>query len=349
MPTQQQTHDNTQNALLSDVSGYLESVKGYSENTVKSYRNDLIQFFRYLRVRFGEVPARTDAQDIDIAPVGVPTLKRVSLADIYGFLGYSAKSRGNSDATRKRKSAAIRMLYHYLILVVGENMPDPTRNMELPKVGKRDPIYMTRDEAISLLNAVDGRNKERDLAIILFFLNFGLRLSELTNIRLSDIQDETLHIIGKGNKERNLRFNDACYDAMQAYLPIRNALAEKTAEKETAKRIKNGISEQKAQVEPDDHLFLSNRGHGMTGRSVEYMVNKTIQKAGLDANKFTVHKLRHTAATLMYQYGQVDIRTLQKVLGHESVSTTEIYTHVDDETVRNAVMASPLAHYHHDK
>lgn len=336
----------TNNTILSDLADYLSSVKGYSSNTIRSYQNDLVQFFRYLRFRFHEVSAETPFAEIDTRPVNISLLKKVRLADIYSYFGYIDKIRHNGKATRKRKSAAIRMLYHFLITVEGESIKDPTEGMELPKVGKRDPIYMTRDEAISLLNAVDGRNAERDRAIILFFLNFGLRLSELTNLKLSDIQDETLHIIGKGNKERNLRLNDACYDALQTYLPIRSGLIKKVKEKEIAKRIGNDEKIEKIHFVPDDHLFLNNRGHGMTGRSVENLVNKAIQKAGLDANKFTVHKLRHTAATLMYQYGQVDIRTLQKVLGHESVSTTEIYTHVDDETVRNAVMKGPLAHYH---
>lgn len=324
---------NTQNAILTDLADYLISAKGYSFNTIRSYQNDLIQFFRFLRRRFGQVDHDHPFETIDISPIDFSLLSAVQLADIYAFLGYASAQRGNGNTTRKRKTAAIRALYHYLTVVLQLDMHDPTQNLEVPKIKQRDPIYLTLDEAMSLLNAIDGRNKERDLAIVTLFLNCGMRLSELTNLRLKDLQDETLHIVGKGNKERDVILNDACVSALKAYYPIRKRQIEKIeAQSDEAVKI-------------DDHLFLSSRGRGISNRMVETMVHKYILKAGLDANKITVHKLRHTAATLMYKYGQVDIRTLQKVLGHENVSTTEIYTHIEDDDVRAALYKNPLAEF----
>jgi|GEM_PF-71090 len=317
--------DLTVNPLLEELSDYLVSVRGYSPNTIRSYNNDLIHFFRFLLVREGQFSRKQPFETIPIAGVTVETLSKVKLPDIYAFLGYATSQRGNVDSTRKRKTSAIRALYHFLTVMRKEDMVDPTQNLEVPKVKRRDPIYLTLDEALSLLNAVDGPHAERDLAIITLFLNCGMRLSELTGLRLKDVQDETLHIVGKGNKERNIQLNDACVEALNNYLLIRPTK-------------EDGVE--------DDHIFLSNRKKQISNRNVQTMVQKYIMKAGLDPEKVSVHKLRHTAATLMHKYGQVDIRTLQKVLGHENISTTEIYTHIEDDDVRDALYKNPLGHYH---
>lgn len=331
------------NNILDDYCNYLLSVKGYSKNTVRSYKNDLIHFFHFILVRFEKIN-QDDSLDATALHLVSPTLlSEVQLVDIYAFLSYSATERSNGDTTRKRKTAAIRSFYHFEINIMQEKIIDPTQNLEVPKAKKRDPIYLTLDEALSLLNAVDGRNKERDLAIITLFLNCGLRLSELTNLRVQDIQDETLHIVGKGNKERDIMMNDACISAIKDYLPVREQQLKRAEEKINAAQEDKQRDENN--LKKEDHLFLSSRGKGISNRMVETMVNKNIQKAGLDSNKFTVHKLRHTAATLMYKYGRIDIRTLQKVLGHENVSTTEIYTHIEDDDVRNAVYQNPLSSY----
>ena len=334
------------NNILNDYCNYLLSVKGYSKNTVRSYKNDLKQFFHFILVRFEKIK-QDDPLDATLLHLVSPTLlSEVQLVDIYAFVSYSAAERSNGDTTRKRKTAAIRSFYHFEINIMQEKIIDPTQNLEVPKAKKRDPIYLTLDEALSLLNAVDGRNKERDLAIITLFLNCGLRLSELTNLRVQDIQDETLHVVGKGNKERDIMMNDACINAIKDYLPVREQQLKKAEEKiNAAQENEHNECRDKNNLKKEDHLFLSSRGKGISNRMVETMVNKNIQKAGLDSNKFTVHKLRHTAATLMYKYGQIDIRTLQKVLGHENVSTTEIYTHIEDDDVRNAVYQNPLSSY----
>lgn len=309
--------DTKSNALLNELDDYLLSVRGYSSNTIISYRSDLIQFFRFLRQRFDHLTE--DFDTISIAEVDLNFLKNVTLPDIYAFLAFSTARLNNTDSTRKRKTAAIRSLYHYLTTVKDTRMDDPTVHMEIPKIKSRHPVYLTLDEALSLLNAVDGRFYERDLAIITLFLNCGIRLSELTNLKLGDIQDEAMHIVGKGNKERTILLNDACMDALNAWLDVR----------------------------PKDtdvpYVFLSSRKRPISNRMVQEMVKKYVLKAGLDPSKISVHKLRHTAATLMHKYGQVDIRTLQQVLGHENIATTEIYTHIEIDDVRDALYKNPLA------
>jgi len=190
------------------------------------------------------------------------------------------------------------------------------------------PKYLTLDESRSLLDVAgdeDNRNNIRDLAIITLFLNCGVRLSELVNINIKDIKfsEQKLNVIGKGNKERTIYLNNACVKTLNEYLNVRP---------------KEGIK-----YDSVDALFLSERRERISNRTVQVIVKRELQKAGLDTNKYSVHKLRHTAATLMYQYGNVDIRALQELLGHESISTTEIYTHVDSTQIRNAVESNPLA------
>lgn len=310
--------DKHQNPLLNELLDYLLSVKGYSKNTIYSYEYDLIQFFKFILTRLNLADQNTAFDEINIDDVDSELISKLALPDIYAFLGYATRELGNVDSTRKRKTAAIRSLYHYLRVVKNEKIDDPTTHLETPKIKSRDPVYLTLDEAMSLLGAVDGRHKERDLSIITLFLNCGIRLSELTNLKLSDIQDESLHIVGKGNKERVIYLNDACVDTLDAYLAIRP--------KETEIQ----------------HVFISQQMKPLGNRRVEQIVDEYVMKAGLDATKISVHKLRHTAATLMHNYGQVDIRTLQRVLGHENVATTQIYTHVGDEQVRDALYQNPL-------
>lgn len=324
LPSNSEEKSPIYNNILEELSDYLTAIRGYSENTVRSYNNDLTQFFRFLLRRTGQVPENVPEDEIDISSVDYNLLNAVELPDIYAFLAESASRRDNTDSTRKRKTASIRALYHYMAVMKKSTGPDPTMELEIPKVKRRDPVYLTLDEAKSLLNAVSGRNYERDYAIITLFLNCGMRLSELTNLRLKDIQDETLHIVGKGNKERDILLNDACVNALNRYLEVRPTK-------------EDGVE--------DDHVFLSNRGKGISQRMVETMIKKNIQRAGLDDTKVSVHKLRHTAATLMHKYGEIDIRTLQKVLGHENISTTEIYTHIEDNDVRDALYKNPLAEF----
>ena len=260
--------------------------------------------------------------------MSIDILKKVKLDDIHAFLFYLKNNNQSKSATRARKVSSIRVFFNYLSNKKGILEKNPAQNLETPKIEKRMPKYLTLDDSKKLLETVmhdSDRNKERDFAIITLFLNCGMRLSELVGINLKDISfnDEKLNVIGKGNKERTIYLNKACLNAIDSYLKVRP---------------KDGVK-----FDSRDALFLSERKERISNRTVQYIVKQELQKSGLDINKYSVHKLRHTAATLMYKYGNVDIRALQELLGHESISTTEIYTHVDNTQIRNAVDSNPLA------
>ena len=258
----------------------------------------------------------------------ISVLKKVSLQDIHGYISYMARELKSSPATRARKISCIRVFFKYLSSKAKLIEINPAQDLETPKLGIRMPKYLSLEESKKLLEATqseDSRNNVRDYAIITLFLNCGMRLSELVNINISniDFSESKMTVIGKGNKERTIYLNNACMKVINDYLSIRPYDRVKTDSR--------------------DALFLSERKERISNRSVQDIVKKELKNAGLDTNKYSVHKLRHTAATLMYQYGEVDIRALQELLGHESISTTEIYTHVNDERVRNAVENNPLA------
>ena len=239
---------------------------------------------------------------------------------------------GSKPATRARKISTIRIFFSYLSQKVHLIDNNPAQNLETPKLDKRLPKYLSLDDSKKLLTVTENdesdENKERDYAIITLFLNCGLRLSELIGINLQDINfdDYKLTVIGKGNKERTIYLNKACINAIKAYIKVRPTEGVKNDSKASNKA-----------------LFLSKRRERISNRTVQYIVEKELRKAGLDTSKYSTHKLRHTAATLMYQYGEVDIRALQEILGHKSISTTEIYTHVSNEQARDAIERNPLA------
>ncbi len=301
--------------LLDDFLNYIETIKGKSSNTVKEYQYDLRTFFKFLKIRYRLAPSNTDFDDIDIADVDIDLIKKVRIQDLYAFISYVDKERNNKNYAKARKVASIRSFFKYLhskIKLIDEN---PALDLESPKTDSRHPIYLTLDEAKKLLDVIDGQFKERDYAIITLFLNCGLRLSELVSIDINKIKGDILTVVGKGNKERTIYLNDACIDAINNYLRVRPV---------------KGLNDRNA-------LFVSRKNNRLSQKGVQYLVKKYLQLAGLDATKYSPHKLRHTAATLMYKYGNVDIRVLQQILGHENVATTQIYTHIDDERLRKAV------------
>ncbi len=306
---------------------YLENVKGKSLNTVKGYSVDLGLFFKFLKVYKGlENNIELEKiEEVEISDLGDNFIKDITLSDIYAFLAFLEKVRNNSAYARARKVATLKSFFKFLnskIKLIDEN---PTVELESPKINKRHPVYLTLDQSITVLNSMDKANKNyyRDYCILTLFLNCGMRLSELCNIEIEKIKGDTLTIIGKGNKERTVYLNEASIAAIENYLKNRN--------------------DSKATEEAKKYLFLSNKYRPINKRSVEILVKKHIENAGFKDQKYTPHKLRHTAATLMYKYGNVDIRSLQNILGHENISTTQIYTHVDDETLREAVKTNPLA------
>ncbi len=306
---------------------YLENVKGKSLNTVKGYSVDLGLFFKFLKVYKGlENNIELEKiEEVEISDLGDNFIKDITLSDIYAFLAFLEKVRNNSAYARARKVATLKSFFKFLnskIKLIDEN---PTVELESPKINKRHPVYLTLDQSITVLNSMDKSNKNyyRDYCILTLFLNCGMRLSELCNIEIEKIKGDTLTIIGKGNKERTVYLNEASIAAIENYLKNRN--------------------DSKATEEAKKYLFLSSKYRPINKRSVEILVKKHIENAGFKDQKYTPHKLRHTAATLMYKYGNVDIRSLQNILGHENISTTQIYTHVDDETLREAVKTNPLA------
>ncbi|EJT5940067.1 tyrosine recombinase XerC [Clostridium perfringens] len=306
---------------------YLENVKGKSLNTAKGYSVDLGLFFKFLKVYKGlENNIELEKiEEVEISDLGDNFIKDITLSDIYAFLAFLEKVRNNSAYARARKVATLKSFFKFLnskIKLIDEN---PTVELESPKINKRHPVYLTLDQSITVLNSMDKSNKNyyRDYCILTLFLNCGMRLSELCNIEIEKIKGDTLTIIGKGNKERTVYLNEASIASIENYLKNRN--------------------DSKATEEAKKYLFLSSKYRPINKRSVEILVKKHIENAGFKDQKYTPHKLRHTAATLMYKYGNVDIRSLQNILGHENISTTQIYTHVDDETLREAVKTNPLA------
>ena len=320
--TLENIHDSTVPDCVNDFINYLGTIKGKSPNTISGYKFDLKMFFRFLTLYKGIVPSEKRFEDIDISYIDNDFIRKISLSDLYAFISFAEKHRNNGTFARARKVATLKSFFKYEQIKVKVVDFNPAIDLESPKIDKRNPIYLTLDESRILLKSITGKNQQRDYCIITLFLNCGLRLSELCSIDLSKIKEDTITIIGKGNKERTIYLNNACLKSLTIYLPERNS---------------------NLNIIDADALFISRSNRRINKRTVELLVKKYIKYAGLDYNKFTPHKLRHTAATLMYKYGNVDIRSLQKILGHENISTTQIYTHVDDEQLRDAVKANPLS------
>ncbi|WFA09736.1 tyrosine recombinase XerC [Tissierella sp. Yu-01] len=312
--------------ILDDYLNYMETIKGTSPNTVKEYYFDLRTFLRYMKLRYKLVDKDLEFAEIDISDVDIEFIKKITIQDLHAYISYVDKNRDNGNFAKSRKVASIRSFFEYLYLRVNLLDKNPAEGLEFPKTDDRHPVYLTLDQVELLLNTVlENKNEEyrkRDYAIIMLFLNCGLRLSELASIDMDKIRDnDTLSVIGKGNKERTIFLNDSCIEAIKEYLQVRPAI----------------YSEDKKA------LFISKRKQRMSNRAIQHMIDRYLDKAGLDTNIYSTHKLRHTAATLMYKYGNVDIRALQEILGHQSVSTTQIYTHIDDDRLRSAIKSNPLA------
>ncbi len=316
--------------MLEDYLDYMETIKGTSSNTVKEYFLDLRTFLRFLKIRFKLVDSDIEFNDIEIDDIDLEVIKRVTIQDLHAYISYTDKKRSNSSSTRARKVASVRSFFKYLHARVNLLDKNPALYLEFPKTDARHPVYLTLDQSEKLLNSAllnpNELFRSRDYAIIMLFLNCGLRLSELSSIDLDKINGEdTLTVIGKGNKERTIFLNNACVQAINDYLELRPVVPGEKA------------------------LFLSKRKLRLSNRAIQHMIDKYLEKSGLDPHVYSTHKLRHTAATLMYKYGNVDIRALQEILGHESVATTQIYTHLDDQRLRDAVKSNPLANRIKDK
>ena len=293
--------------IIMSYEDYLTVIQEKATSTVYAYIIDIMLFVDYLKTKDKYQGRKVDEDFI----------KLIELKDLYGFLSYVKKERDNSSFARARKIAAIKSFFKYCETKLKILDYNPCRELEVPKQPSKQIYYLTLEESEELLKDIVGRNKIRDLAILTLFLHCGLRLSELCNIKVKDIKDDILVVRGKGNKDRTVYLNEKCIEVIESY-------------KEERKNIKHS------------YLFLSERKRQISKRTVQYIVQKNILSTGLDTSKYSTHKLRHTAATLLYKHSKVDIRTIQKILGHENIGTTQIYTHVDDEDLRKAIKSNPL-------
>ena len=316
---------------LNSFLDYSITILNKSPNSVKEYNYDIANFLKFMMIHF-KLTNETDYEQIDITKFSEQDLKKITLSDIHSYVSHLAIDNKSKATTRARKISTIRIFFKYLSQKTNILEVNPAQNLETPKLEKRMPKYLSLDDSKKLLNAADNqdnRNYKRDYAITTLFLNCGMRLSELVGININDIDfnECKMTVIGKGNKERTIYLNKSCMVAINDYISSRPPQS-------LIKR--DSKNSEKA-------LFLSEQKKRISNRTVQAIINKELQQAGLDSKNLSVHKLRNTAATLMYQYGNVDIRALQELLGHQSISTTEIYTHVSNDQVRNAVESNPLA------
>ena len=308
--------------VIKDYLLYMQTIKGKSPKTVDEYFSDIRTFFRFIKVSRGIVSASTLFEDIKVDDVDIELIKTVTLQDAYEFMNYLLRDRDNNASTRARKTSSLKSFFNYITVKKHLLDKDPIKELETPKRKKSLPKYLTLEQSIELLNAVDGKHKERDYCIITLFLNCGMRLSELVGLNVTDIRpDGTARILGKGNKERIIYLNSACINAIAEYLKVRPM---------------DGVKDRNA-------LFISAHLKRMSPKTVQALVYKYLEKIGLDSQGYSCHKLRHTAATLMYQHGNVDIRILKEILGHENLGTTEIYTHLNTQQMENAANSTPLS------
>lgn len=308
--------------ILKEYLYYQQTIRQKSPKTVDEYFLDLRTFFRFMKLNRKLVPADADFESITIDDIDLPFLKKIDLTDAYEYMNYLQRERNNNPSSRSRKCSSLKGFFKFITQKKHYLDKDPMEELETPKQKKALPKYLTLEQSIELLNAIDGDNRERDYAIITLFLNCGLRVSEMAGLNYTDIRtDNTIRVLGKGNKERIIYLNSACTTAINDYMRVRpvDDVKDKTA------------------------LFISRNHRRMSVKTIQAMVYKYLEKIGLSAQGYSCHKLRHTAATLMYQHGGVDVRVLKEVLGHENLGTTEIYTHLSNEQMKNAAESNPLA------
>ncbi|MBQ8603717.1 MAG: tyrosine recombinase XerC [Oscillospiraceae bacterium] len=311
--------------FLKEFLYYMQTIRGLSVRSVESYYIDLKLFLRYMWQKRNNCINNDSISDVSISNLDIDFLSNISQSDILDFLFFVMNERGNSAAARARKLSSLRGFYKYMTKKTNQLDYNPTENIELPQNKKRLPKYLTFEQCVNLLANIETSFTSRDFCIIMLFMNCGMRLSEQAGIDLKDIRDDTLRIIGKGNKERTVYLNVACLSALEEYITERNTIVSPA-------------------IEPA--LFISKTRKGrLSTRSIQLVVERCLKLAGLDGQGYSPHKLRHTAATLLYRSGGADMLALKEILGHEHVSTTEIYTHISDEELKKAAKASPLSSF----
>lgn len=317
--------------ILREFLVYHETIKGQSPRTISEYHLDMRMFFRFMKLMRSDMPIHTRLDDIDIRDIDLDFIRTITTSDIFDFLSYLANDRtpnpdspapdyGISPAARARKLSALKSFYKYLTVRTKQLQENPVADLEYPKLRKSLPKYLTMEQSAALLKAVNGPNQTRDYAILMLFLNCGIRRSELVGLNITDVYEDRIRVIGKGNKERFVYFGTPCRKAIDAYLIERN---------------RKILTDNRA-------LFGSRDGNRISVTAVHRLVKKAMLQAGIDATQFSAHKLRHTAATMMLS-GGVDVKTVQEVLGHENLNTTQIYTHIENTELKIAAEANPLS------
>ena len=317
--------------ILRDFLTYHETIKGQSQLTISEYYLDLRMFLRFMKLMRNDMPIQTKLDDIDIRDVNLKFIEEIETSDVFDFLSYLASDRvanpdsaapeyGISPSSRARKLSAIKSFYKYLTVRTKQLQENPVAELEYPKLRKSLPKYLTLEQSSKLLSSVSGANEKRDYAILMIFLNCGIRRSELVGLNVTDVYEDRLRVVGKGNKERFVYFGTPCRKAIDAYMEVRKNLI---------------LTDNRA-------LFGSRNGNRISVTAVHRLVEKALLQAGLDATQFSAHKLRHTAATMMLS-GGVDVKTVQEVLGHENLNTTQIYTHIENTELKIAAEANPLS------
>lgn len=317
--------------ILREFLVYHETIKGQSPRTISEYYLDMRMFFRFMKLMRSDMPIHTRLDDIDIRDIDLDFIRTITTSDIFDFLSYLANDRtpnpdspapdyGISPAARARKLSALKSFYKYLTVRTKQLQENPVADLEYPKLRKSLPKYLTMEQSAALLKAVNGPNQTRDYAILMLFLNCGIRRSELVGLNITDVYEDRIRVIGKGNKERFVYFGTPCRKAIDAYLIERNQKI---------------LTDNRA-------LFGSRDGNRISVTAVHRLVKKAMLQAGIDATQFSAHKLRHTAATMMLS-GGVDVKTVQEVLGHENLNTTQIYTHIENTELKIAAEANPLS------
>ena len=317
--------------ILKEFLIYHENIKGQSPLTIHEYYLDLRMFLRFVKLMRNDMPISTKLGDINIRNIDIDFVREIDTSDVFDFLSYLSNERainpesaapdyGLSPSARARKLSAIKSFYKYLTVRTKQLQENPVADLEYPKLRKSLPKYLTLEQSAALLKAVSGQNEKRDYAILMLFFNCGIRRSELVGLNLTDVYEDRIRVVGKGNKERFVYFGSSCRKAIDAYLVERN---EKI------------LTDNRA-------LFGSRNGNRISTDAVHRLVKKALLQAGLDSTQFSAHKLRHTAATMMLS-GGVDIKTVQEVLGHENLNTTQIYTHIESTELKLAAEANPLS------
>ena len=315
--------------VLREFLSYHETIKGQSKRTVSEYYLDIRMFLRFVKLMRNELPVNTPLEDVPIKDVDLDFVRSISSTEVFDFLSFLANDRvpegsqndpGIGSAARARKLSAIKSFYNYLSVSTKQIKENPVKDIEFPKIRRSLPKYLTLEESTTLLKSVSGPNQKRDFAILMLFLNCGIRRSELVGLNLTDVYDDRIRVVGKGNKERIVYMGSSCRKAIDEYLVERNKIV---------------LSDNRA-------LFGSRDKNRISVTAVHRLVKKHLLEAGMDSTQFSAHKLRHTAATLMLSNG-VDLKTLQEVLGHENLNTTQIYTHVESTELKIAAEANPLS------